>query len=289
MTGGGIVTAGSFDGVHRGHRLLLDYLREEGKRLGLRPIAVTFDRHPLELVAPERVPPLLTSRAERLRLIGERGVESTEIPFDNSLRMLTAREWIREMRRLFGARVIVMGYDHRFGCDGRTLSDDDYHAAAREEGIEILKAPELPGVSSSAIRHAVVRGDIAEANSLLGRPYAVEGYVEHGAGIGRRLGFPTANIQPPAGLALPAPGVYAADVSLPDGQRRRAVVNIGVRPTLEDGRGTTIEAHIDNWSGDLYGRELRLEFLRRLRPEKKFASLEELKARIAEDLHQARL
>lgn len=263
--------------------MLLKFLREEGARRGLRPLAVTFDPHPLALVAPERQPLSLTSCAERRRLLEREGVEVAEIPFDERLRHLTAREWIAEMRRRFGAKVLVMGYDHRFGSDGRTLQEGDYERIGREEGVEILRAPELPGVSSSAIRRALGEGDVERAAELLGRPFMVEGRVVHGAGKGHELGFPTANIDVAAGMALPSGGVYHALADAGDGVDRPAVVNIGMRPTLADGRGVTVEAHIPGFEGDLYGKPMRLSFLRRLRPERRFASLDELREAIAED------
>ncbi len=284
-----VLTAGTFDGVHRGHREVLRYVREVGEREGLEPLAVTFDRHPLQTIDPKRAPAMLTGSARRDELIRAEGVTPVELPFDDQLRSLTAEEWIAEMAARFGARIIVMGYDHTFGKDGLSMSLEDYRRLAASHGISILQAPIVEGVSSSAVRKAIAAGDVETAARLLGRPHAMAGDVVHGRGLGRTLGFPTANIRTIPGVATPAGGVYAAEARLEDGSRRRAVVNIGSRPTIDGPNApTSIEAHLLDFDDDLYGARIELAFLRRLRNEMKFDNVDLLADQIEKDCADAR-
>lgn len=278
-----IVTTGTFDGVHKGHRKVLDFMKERSAALGLSPAVVTFDRHPLEVIAPERAPKLLMSPDDRDAALSALGVEVVRLAFDESLRRLTAAEWLRRMHRA-GVGEVVVGYDNTFGCDGRSLRMEDYFRLGRDEGIAVEEAPLLPGVSSSLVRDALARGRVEEAARMLGRPYVLTGTVVHGRHLGHKLGFPTANVDCGSRLAIPAPGVYAADVVLPYGSLRKAVVNIGSRPTVDNGSDISVEAHIPGFSGDLYGKTVSLRFLRRLRDEHRFGSLDELQAAIRADI-----
>lgn len=280
---------GTFDGVHEGHRLLLRTLREQAARHGLDPIVVTFDRHPLEVVAPQRAPLRLSTSDEQLRLLAEERVEVTVVPFTQQTRILTAEQWLRRLRDTMGVRLVVLGYDNTFGSDGRHLSASDYDAIGEALGLLVAHAPRLDGVSSSAVRRAVAAGDVELAAKMLGRPYALEGAVEHGRHLGTGLGFPTANVAVSDRMAVPADGVYACYVALPGGVRRKAVVNVGTRPTVEAHGERSVEAHILSWSGDLYGCRVRVEFIRRLRSEMKFGSLRQLREAIARDAAQASL
>lgn len=282
-------TVGTFDGVHRGHAEVLDTLGFEALIRDLKPIAVTFDRHPLSIIAPERSPGMLTSRHERDLLIRSHHTEPLEIPFTRQLAAMSAREWMQHLHDEYNVDLLVIGYDNTFGHDGRKLSHADYLRIGKEAGIEVIEAPCLPGISSSAIRRAVATGNVAEAGEMLGRPFALEGIVGAGRQVGRTIGFPTANVVPPTGMAVPGGGVYAARAFIPDEPGSvAAMVNIGCRPTIADSLGVTVEANLIDWEGDLYGRQLRLEFLQRLRDERRFDSLDSLAERLREDRIQAR-
>lgn len=278
-----IVTTGTFDGVHKGHREVLDFMKERGAALGLSPAVVTFGRHPLEVISPERAPKLLMTPDDRDAALSSLGVEVVRLAFDESLRRLTAAQWLRRMHRA-GVEEVVVGYDNTFGCDGRSLRMEDYFRLGRAEGIAVEEAPLLPGVSSTLVRDALAQGRVEDAARMLGRPYVLTGTVVHGRHLGHKLGFPTANVDCGSRLAIPAPGVYAADVVLPYGALRKAVVNIGSRPTVDNGSDISVEAHIPGFSGDLYGKTVSLRFLRRLRDEHRFGSLDELQAAIRADI-----
>ncbi|MDE5795838.1 MAG: riboflavin biosynthesis protein RibF [Muribaculaceae bacterium] len=282
-------TVGTFDGVHRGHTEVLDTLGFEAVIRGLQPLAITFDRHPLSVIAPERAPGMLTQRHERDLLIRSHRVKPVEIPFTSQLASMTAREWIQCLHNDYNVDLLVIGYDNTFGHDGRSLTHNDYLKIGKEAGIEIIEAPCLPGISSSAIRHAVTEGRITEASDMLGRPFALEGTVGTGQQVGRTIGFPTANVVQPSYMAVPGGGVYAARAFIPDrSDPIAAMVNIGRRPTIADSLGVTVEANLIDWSGDLYGLPLRLEFLQRLRDERRFDSLDSLAERLRKDRIQAR-
>lgn len=278
-----IVTTGTFDGVHKGHRKVLDFMKERGAALGLSPAVVTFDRHPLEVISPERAPKLLMTPDDRDAALSSLGVEVVRLAFDESLRRLTAAQWLRRMHRA-GVEEVVVGYDNTFGCDGRSLRMEDYFRLGRDEGMAVEEAPLLPGVSSTLVRDALADGRVEDAARMLGRPYMLTGTVVHGRHLGHKLGFPTANVDCGSRLAIPAPSVYAADVVLPYGSLRKAVVNIGTRPTVDNGSDISVEAHIPGFSGDLYGKTVSLRFLRRLRDEHRFGSLDELQAAIRADI-----
>ncbi|MDE6534927.1 MAG: riboflavin biosynthesis protein RibF [Muribaculaceae bacterium] len=270
---------GVFDGVHLGHQYLLQQLAAEARKRGLEPVALTFDSHPLELVNPEAAPPLICSLEERLKRLREAGVTPLTLHFTPEMRRMSAREFCEYLQSC-GVDLLLMGFNNRIGSDRRCGVD------LTDEPIEILVASELPGlgVSSSVVRKAVTAGDMELAAKLLGRPFAIEGEVVKGRQIGRTIGFPTANIRPDSPLQLlPSLGVYAGRAG-----SHRAVINIGRRPTLNNGSDISIEAHVLDFHGNLYGRHLRLEFLRRLRREKEFSGLDELKTQIQKDIDNAR-
>lgn len=288
------VTIGTFDGVHRGHRLVLHTLKEEAARRGLQPVAISFDRHPLELVAPERAPGNLTSISRKADLIRREGVEPLILPFTEQLRHMRAYEWLDYIHRKYDVTLLVAGYDNTFGSDGIDMSIADYKAMGDSIGIEVIEAPEEVGVSSSAVRKAVISGDIEKAKSLLGHLPEIEGKVLPGFHVGSEIGFPTANIQIPQRTALPAVGSYAAlayiegsKIGLP------AMVNIGYRPTFEGTEKAsghlTVEAHIIGEEEDLYNKNLRLEFIGRLRDEQKFGSVSELIEQLKKDREETLL
>ena len=282
------VTIGTFDGVHRGHRLVLETLKREARKRGLQPVAISFDRHPLELVAPERAPGNLTSTRRKEELLRREGVETLILPFNEKLRGMRAYEWLDHIHRKYGVKLLIAGYDNTFGSDGIDLSIADYKAMGDAIGIEVMAAPEEEGVSSSAVRKAVKSGDIKKAISLLGHRPELEGRVAPGFKVGHEIGFPTANLQVSARAVMPAPGVYAALAFIEDAaEGLPAMVNIGYRPTFKgtakESRHLTVEAHIIGSDMELYGKNVRLEWVGRLRDERKFGSVEELIAQLQRD------
>ena len=283
------VTIGTFDGVHRGHRLVLDTLKNEAAKRGLQPVAITFDRHPLELVAPERAPGNLMSPERKAENIRREGVQPLVLPFTEQLRSMRAFEWLDYIHRKYDVDLLVAGYDNTFGSDGLDMSIADYKAMGDAIGIEVISAPEEEGVSSSAVRKAVKSGEIEKAIQLLGHFPEIEGKVLPGFHVGSEIGFPTANLQVGQTIALPATGVYATLAYVDDSDKGvPAMVNIGFRPTFKgterESNQLTVEAHlIGTEEGEMYGKKIRLEFVGRLRDEQKFGSIEELKYQLEKD------
>ncbi len=270
-----LATVGTFDGVHLGHRYLLERLRREAAARGLRPLAVTFDRHPLSLVSPAIAPPSITAADEQADALRAEGVEVLRLPFTQEIRTMTGGEFLEMLHRDHGVKALLLGFNNHLGSD-RTTSP-------YAEGVELVRCEELPEhtqVSSSTIRALITGGNIIQANKLLGRPFALSGKVVSGKQLGRTIGFPTANVEIAPGQLLPAPGVYEATaLGLP------AVVNVGSRPTVDrPGAPLSVEAHLIGFNGDLYGHTLRLEFTGRIRDEQRFPSVEALKEAIAADV-----
>lgn len=281
---GSVVTVGTFDGVHRGHMAVLEAVRKRAAEMGMRPVAVTFDRHPLATVCPERAPMLIMSPDDRDSLIRACGVEVELVEFTADVMRKSSAEWMRELKKRLDMRSLVLGYDNSFGCDCREMTSEAYASLGRELGVEVTVAPLVEGCSSSAARRAIKEGDMGRAAAILGRPYCVRGRVVDGRKLGRTIGVPTANIAVPPELLEPAPGVYCGSVALGDGCLRPAVVNVGANPTVTDDGVTRVEAHLLDFSGDLYGRTVEAYLLRRIRGERKFSSLEELRRAIDADI-----
>jgi riboflavin kinase / FMN adenylyltransferase len=284
------IALGTFDGVHRGHRSILGTALARARSAGLDAVACTFDRHPMEILHPDRAPLPITTVEERLALIGETGIDTVIVlAFTRELAAIEPEAFVKDvlLDRL-RAREIVVGYNHRFGRaargDARLLGDLSSRFGFQAHVVPPTTVDGL-AVSSSEIRAALQRGDVSGAARSLGRPYGISGAVTSGAGRGRTLGFPTANIAPDC-APLVARGVYRGVVTF-DGGRHPAVVNVGVRPTFGE-TALAIEAHLLDFSGDLYGRRVRLDFLARLRDEMRFASVEDLKAQVARDIAAAR-
>ena len=287
--GGAVVAAvGVFDGVHRGHRHLFEAVRARADRAGegSRTLAVTFDRHPLHTIAPDRCPRMLTLPERRLELLGElpQVDDVVVLHFDDDLRRLTAAQFLERLHRLYGVTDLVMGYDHSFGSDFRDPSPDHYALAGEQAGVMVTRATpySLDGkpVSSSRIRRALAEGDVESAYAMLGKPHRLEGNVVTGRQLGRTIGFPTANLDVPAELMLPRHGVYAGRCL-----DRPCLVNIGTAPTVTDSDRIAIEVHIPGFSGDLYGQPLSVDLTRHIRDERKFDSLDALTAQLNNDLY----
>lgn len=281
---------GAFDGIHEGHRAILGTAVSVGRRRGVQALACTFEPHPVEVLQPGRAPILITTLSERLALMAETGVDAVVVlEFTRSLAEMEPEAFVKDvlLARL-GARDVVVGFNHRFGHrargDARLLSE----LAARLGFTAHIVPPQVIDgvpVSSSEVRVLLQRGDVELASRFLGRPYSVGGHVVRGAGRGRTLGFPTANVQTGRPLLIPT-GVYACRAEV-DGGVHPAVVNIGVRPTFSETE-LAVEAHLIDFSGDLYERGIRLHFVRRLRGEQKFPSPEALRNQIARDVAVAR-
>ena len=280
-------TIGFFDGVHRGHRFLLEQVKEEAAGKGLCPSVITFPTHPRQVLQPDFHPQLLSTPAEKLHLLEEAGIANCILlPFTAELSRLSAKEFMLLLRTDYNVRTLVIGYDHRFGHN-RLESFEDYVRYGQELDIDIVQAraytQENAKVSSSAIRELLSQGEVHTASRLLGYPYPLEGTVTDGYRVGRKIGFPTANLRVDHPFKLvPAEGVYAVKVEV-EGQQHLGMLNIGHRPTLNNGADRSIEVHILDFAGDIYRQNIRIEFLRFLRPETKFASIEELISQIEKD------
>ena len=286
----GVVALGAFDGIHLGHRAILGTAVALARAGKLRPLACTFDRHPMEVLQPDKAPLPITTLEERLELISETGIETTVlIPFTRAIAAIEPEAFVKDVLvGTLGAHEIVVGFNHRFGRgargDARLLESI---ADALGFRAHIVPAFMVDGVavSSSEIRGALQRGDLPGAARLLGRPYSIRGEVVRGAGRGRTLGFPTANVKTERPLGLPV-GVYVCHAGV-GAARYQAVVNVGVRPTFGETE-LAIEAHLLDFAGNLYNERVALTFLRRLREERKFPSVDALREQIALDVAAAR-
>lgn len=281
-----VAAIGMFDGVHSGHRVIIDALLNAARDLDYKPAVFTFDRHPLETIDPANAPQLLTPWAvKRHKLSGLGVADVLRIPFDQNIRQLTAREFMQRLHDKYNVRAMVIGYDHGFGSD-RPAGFDAYKAIGDELGIDVRRASRLDiggnTVSSSAIRSLLAAGDIQKANAMLGTTYSLAGRVVEGRHLGRSLGFPTANLSIDSHLQLPADGVYAGR-ALVDGEKWPAIINIGTNPTVSDDGTRSIEAHLIGFDGDLYGKRPVISFMYRLRDEHRFDSPEDLRLQLDKD------
>jgi riboflavin kinase / FMN adenylyltransferase len=285
-----VVALGVFDGVHLGHQAILDAAVSRARKADARPVACTFDPHPREVLQPGRVTPPITTLDERLALIGQTGIETAIVlRFTAELAAMEPEAFVADV--LLGrlrAREVVVGVNHRFGKGARGDAAL-LQALGRDLGFSahIVDPLSIGGVvvSSTAVRGALERGDVAGAARLLGRPYTVAGEIVQGAGRGRGIGFPTANLKLESPLLVPT-GVYACRARL-GGARHPAVTNVGVRPTFGE-NALAVEVHVLDFSSDLYGQHMTLEFHEHLRQERRFDSIEALKAQIALDVASAR-
>lgn len=291
------VTIGNYDGVHIGHRAVIDSLCRLAAERGLLPAVVTFYPHPAAVLRPDIAPLHLTDIDHRLELLAECGVAATlVVPFDLERAQETAEEFVIDVLvQRTRAKVVVVGEDFRFG-KGREGDVEVLRALGHRHGFEVIgldlvAKPEAgtESVSSTTIRAAVAAGDLQTATRLLGRPHEVRGVVAEGDRRGRTIGFPTANVAVPRDRAVPADGVYAGWYVRPDGSTHRAAINIGKRPTFyQDAEHSTVEVHLLDFTGDLYGEQARVVFIERIRPEQRFDGVDALVAQLGRDVADAR-
>lgn len=289
---GCVATIGNFDGVHLGHQAIISQLTHAATENRLPSVVMTFEPQPLEFFAPESAPPRLTSFREKCQVLARQGVDRVLcLRFTDVLAQLTPAQFADQLLiRALGARHVVVGDDFRFGRhregDYRTLA-----GLAHRMGFEVSETPTsmLGGarVSSSRIRSALLDGDMRAAAAMLGRPYRIIGRVVSGDRRGRGLGFPTANVDL-GRRAPPLRGVFAVRVLGLDDPSRDGVANIGTRPVFDGASRMLLEAHLFGFDGDIYGRRIEVEFLRRLRDEQRFATVSELQDQIRRDCEQAR-
>lgn len=283
-----VITIGTFDGVHKGHRVILSKVTEYAGQVGGESILLTFDPHPRKLIFPEETIHILTPLDEKLKLVTDAGIQHVVVvPFTKEFSCLTAHDYVTEfLVKQFNPAAIIIGYDHHFGAD-RKGNINLLKEMQKQYGYEVIEISaqliEDAAVSSTKIRKAITAGQVTEAASMLDRHYTLCGNVQQGAQLGRTIGFPTANMVPHDKEQLvPAKGVYAARVTFND-TVYDAMLNIGVRPTVSSEPSLHIEAHLFDFSGDLYGKDIEIAFVQRLRDEQKFASLDELKAQLHRD------
>ena len=285
------VTIGVFDGVHRGHRHLIGRLVREARDAGTLAGVVTFKNHPITVLRPGAEVRFLTDLDERVRLLKELGVDFVApIRFDRELANLSSRDFLARLYESLRMRRLIVGPDFAMGRD-RDGTLDTLPAIGESIGFSFesvdLMTDSAGVVKSTTIRNRIAEGDVSRASKLLGRNFSISGTVVHGEERGRELGFPTANLELGPGLMFPGDGIYATWAHLESGSYM-AATSIGVRPTFDDGENRTIEAYLLDFSGDIYGQTLRLEFVEYLRGEEKFDTLQALLDQMGEDVRQAR-
>ena len=282
-----VATIGFFDGVHLGHRYLINQVKIAASQCGWCSSIITFPVHPRQVIQSDYQPQLLSSPEEKIELLSQTGVDNCILlPCTQELSKLTAWEFMQLLYEQYKVRMLVIGYDHRFGHN-RVETFEDYCRYGRELGIHIMQAmaytQEQDKVSSSAIRRALLSGDVMTAQKYLGYNYFLEGTVVDGYKVGRKIGFPTANLRVDFPYKLiPSIGVYAVRVQVA-GQQWKGMLSIGYRPTINNGNDLSIEVHILDFEGDIYNQKMRLEFIEFLRPEVKFDSIDELIAQMHQD------
>lgn len=299
---GSVVTIGVFDGMHLGHRALVELARREATDRGLPMVALGFDHHPMEVFAPDRAPKLLMGANERRRVLGRHGVDvAYALVFDEGRARQSPEDFVEDvLLAQLGAKVVVVGENFTYGAKGagtvRSLAEAGaalgfvVHSVALRRADEVLKGVvDVAGmaISASLVRRLLEEGRLEDANALLGRPFVLEGVVAHGAHRGQRLGFPTANLILPDRLLVPADGVYAGWCVL-DGSRFEAAISIGSVPTFGDIATRLVEVHLLDASPFLYGRALAVSLVARLRGQVAFASEDALIAQMRRDVEDVR-
>jgi len=290
---GTVITVGTFDGVHRGHRDVVERLVDRSRVLKIPSVLVTFEPHPLEIVNPAAAPLLLTTHYEKEEVLAETGIDyMAVVPFTSRLASYSAEDFVELiLRRCFRMRELLIGYDHGFGRQ-RAGNVDVLKMLGERDGFRVdvvapVSTADGHSVSSTSIRRAVAGGDLVRAAESLGRLYSVSGKVVEGSKRGRTIGFPTLNLgAPPRRKLLPPEGVYAVRVQTPRGPVG-GMMNLGPRPTFGDTE-TSLEAHLFDTEADFYGAQVRIDFVARLRETRKFASAEQLSKQLAHDERDAR-
>ncbi len=282
-------TVGFFDGVHLGHRFLIDELKSNAKKHGLKSMIITFKNHPQTTLNKEFKPQLLTTNTEKVDYLRQMGVDEViELEFTREIADLSAAQFVKNV--LFydlHVRFLLVGHDHRFGKD-RKDGFPEYQLYGQEVGMMVQQASrfsteKFDTISSTDIRKALEQADIDTVNALLGRPYSFVGQVIDGFKVGRKIGFPTANLQPTdAAKIIPPIGVYAVEIEW-NGNAFKAMMNIGRRPTVDNSSAISLEVHIIDFNEDIYHQQLEVRFLKKIRDEKKFNSVEELIAQLKLD------
>jgi riboflavin kinase/FMN adenylyltransferase len=285
-----LLTIGVFDGVHLGHRHLISKLKEMARKQGYASGVITFSQHPQEVLSPKTRLPSLTGLEQRLALLEDEGVDIViPLPFTPQLANLSPKQFLSLLKEYLKMKGLVVGPDFALG-KGRQGDIDALRKLGQEMDFSLTVVPPLTvdgeTVSSTAIRKALAEGDIKQVQRLLGRPFRLQGRVGSGDKRGIKLGFPTANLEVEPGQALPAGGVYACRAYI-DGQSYPAMTNIGTRPTFGGGP-RLIEVYLLDYNGDLYGHELAIDIIERLRDEKKFDTPEQLIEQIAEDVKKGK-
>ena len=276
-----VATIGMFDGVHLGHRFLVDELTKTARELGKKCAVVTFKDHPQRVFNPSSDLRMIFTLNERLRTLENLGVDvAIVLEFTPEFSKIESHDFIRILKENYQVSNLIMGFNHRFGCN-KDEDLDDYIMHGSKLGVNIVRAEEYNGefspVSSSLIRKVIEEGRVDLAKSYLTHTFHLAGIVVYGKQNGRKIGFPTANLEVSSELISPHRGVYAVNVTLPDGSKRGGMANIGVRPTIEKKGERTIEVNIFDFDGDLYGKCLNVEFVKFMRSEVKFASFDDLK------------
>ena len=292
-----VITIGAYDGVHLGHRAVIEQVRRRAAEIGAKSVVVTFDRHPASVVRPESAPRLLTSSDQKMELLASTGIDAVVVvPFDTEQAAESPESFVdRVLVQCLGTRVIVVGEDFHFGRH-RDGNVDLLRKIGLDEGFDV-EPLELVGrgdgidepVSSTAIRRALAGGDVSRANEMLGQSFEVRGSVQQGDQRGRLLGFPTANVEVSSRICLPADGVYAGWYERPNGEVHECAINIGRRPTFyEHAETSLLEAHLLDFDGDLYGETARVRFVHFLRSERKFDGIDALIDQLRADIESAR-
>lgn len=280
-----VATIGFFDGVHLGHRFLLNELNLYAAKFGLESLVVSFVDSPQRILSPDSDIKLLTTASEKLAIFSELGLQHClMLNFDENMAAITSHDFLKLLHDTYRVEKLLVGYDHHFGSD-RLQTFHDYVKLGEKLGVEVIPCKPFVAenltVSSSKIRTFLLEGEIVKANELLGSPYTMQGVVVSGNQIGRQIGFPTANLQLDVSKLIPQRGVYAVEVIFSN-HVFKGMLNIGTRPTLW-GEKQTIEVHILDFEQDIYGEILVLKFRKRLRDERKFNSIDELKAQLEHD------
>ncbi|MDR1678214.1 MAG: bifunctional riboflavin kinase/FAD synthetase [Prevotellaceae bacterium] len=282
-----VATVGFFDGLHLGHRFLLERLKAEAAREGKKTLVISFAVHPQTVLKNNYLPKLLTTNAEKIELLNDVGIDACVLlPFDEEMMNLSAYDFLEKIiKKQLGVSALLIGYDHRFGKN-REEGFPQYVEYGKQLGINILPVEAFENgeahISSSYIRKLLLSGQIEEANYCLGRRYRLNGKVVDGEKLGREIGFPTANLNIDPQKLLPEAGVYAVWVRV-NGKVYKGMLNIGCRPTVNRTNRTTVEVHILDFIGEIYGEMLEIDFVRKIRNEQKFNSMEELTVQLEKD------